>query len=317
MAVAPEIEPDHARRLSRSDWWQIANRMRQASKRHQASVLAGGVAFYGFLSMLPALVALVSGYGLLADPEDVRRQVDLLAGGLPEAVQAAVYREMSTLVVRSSRTLSLEATIGLFAAIWAATKGTKALITALSFAFGQQETRGFIRLKLTAFLFTAGAIVFGVLSIGAMIVLPIVMSHLGLSLLAQHLAVWLRWPALALVLLFGLAVTYHYGPARPPGRWRWVTAGSVVAAALWLAGTAVFSWFVSRFASGGKVDGSLGVVITLLTWFLLSAHIFIIGAELNAEIARQRAADGIRVGDEPEPRRREQSRREVDYDAWP
>ena len=292
MAVAPNIEPHRGRRLSRSDWWQIANRMRQAGKRHQASVLAGGVAFYGFLSILPALVALVSGYGLLANPDDVRNQVDLLAGGLPQAVQAAIYREMSALVARSSSTLSLEATVGLFAAIWAATKGTQALITALSFAFGQKETRGFIRLKVTAFLFTAGAILFGVLAIGAMIVLPIVLSHLGLSLLTQHLATRLRWPALALVLLFALAVAYHYGPARPPGRWRWVTAGSVVATILWLVGTALFSWFVSTFASGGKVDGSLGVVITLLTWFLISAHIFIIGAELNAEIARQRSPGG-------------------------
>jgi membrane protein len=292
MAVAPNIEPHRGRRLSRADWWQIINRMRQAGKRHQASVLAGGVAFYGFLSILPALVALVSGYGLLANPEDVRRQVDLLAGGLPQAVQAAIYREMSSLVARSSSTLSLEATVGLFAAIWAATKGTQALITALSFAFGQKETRGFIRLKVTAFLFTAGAILFGVLSMGAMIVLPIVLSHLGLSALTQHLATRLRWPALALVLLFALAVAYHYGPARPPGRWRWVTAGSVVATVLWLAGTALFSWFVSTFASGGKVDGSLGVVITLLTWFLISAHIFIIGAELNAEIARQRSPGG-------------------------
>ena len=300
MAVAPNIEPDRARRLSLSDWRQIAHRMRQASRRHQASILAGGVAFYGFLSMLPALVALVSGYGLLADPEAVRRQVDTLAGGLPDAVQAAIYQEMSRLVARSSSALSLEAGVAVVAATWAATKGTKALITALSLAFGQRETRGFIRLKLTAFLFTAGAILFGVLAIGAMIVLPIVMSRLGLSQVTQHLAVWLRWPAVAAALLFGLAVAYHYGPARPPGRWRWVTAGSVLATVLLMAGSALFSWFVTTFASGGKVDGSLGVIITLLTWFLISAHIFIIGAELNAEIERQRTRG-----------------RELEYDARP
>jgi uncharacterized BrkB/YihY/UPF0761 family membrane protein len=63
-------------------------------------------------------------------------------------------------------------------------------------------------------------------------------------------------------------------------------------------------------------------VITLLTWFLLSAHVFIIGAELNAEITRQRTTGGMRIGDpvepaEPEPRSREHGTREVDYDAWP
>ena len=64
-------------------WRQIADGMRNATRRHHSSILAGGVAFYAFLSMFPALAALVSGYGLLADAEHVRRQVDMLAGGLP------------------------------------------------------------------------------------------------------------------------------------------------------------------------------------------------------------------------------------------
>jgi membrane protein len=264
--------------------------MMQPDRRHQAGVVAGGVAFYAFLSMFPALMALVSGYGLLSDPADVRKQVDVLAGGLPEAVQGVIYREMSQLVNRSPRTLSLEAAISIGAAIWAATKGTKALITALSLAFGQRETRGYIRLNVTAFLFTAGALVFGVLSIAATIVVPIVLDHLRLPLLTQHLMRWLRWPALAVVMLFGLAVAYYFGPSQTPARWRWLSPGAVVATALWMAGTALFTWFVSTFASSGTVDGSLGVIITLLTWFLLSAHIFIIGAELNAETEQAHAA---------------------------
>jgi membrane protein len=176
-------------------------------------------------------------------------------------------------------------------AVWAATKGTKALITAVSLAFGQRETRGYIRLNLTAFLFTAGAIVLGVVAVGATIILPVVLGHLGLSYATQHLMRWLRWPALAVVMLLGLAVAYHYGPSEPPSRWRWVTPGAVVATLLWMAGSALFTWFVSTFASSRTVDGSLGVIITLLTWFLLSAHIFIIGGELNAELDRLRTGE--------------------------
>jgi membrane protein len=105
----------------------------------------------------------------------------------------------------------------------------------------------------------------------------------------QHLIAWARWPAVAAVMLFGLAVVYHYGPSQPPGEWRWVTPGAVMATVLWMAGTVLFTWFVSTFASSsGKVDGSLGVIITLLTWFLLSAYILILGAELNAELERVR-----------------------------
>jgi membrane protein len=277
------------RRLGWAGWRGIANRMRSATKRHRASVLAGGVAFFAFLSMFPALAALVSLYGLVADPRDVAHQIDGFSGALPPDVRAAIHDQMARLTARSSQTLSLEAAIGIIAAIWAATKGMKALITGLSLAFDQRETRGFIRLNATAFLFTMGAIVFGAISIAAVIVLPVVLSFFHLSQLGEQLVRWLRWPMLTVIVLSGLSVAYHYGPAQTPVRRRLLTPGSLAATALWLAGSAIFSWFVSFTTKGDRIDGSLSVIITILTWFLLSAYIVILGAELDAEIAREAA----------------------------
>ena len=274
-----------------SRWRQIARAMRDATRRHHASIFAGGVAFYGFLSMFPALAALVSGYGLLADPDHVRRQVDRLAGVLPGEVRALIIDQITRLTVRSTGTLTIEAVVGIVAALWAATKGMRALITGLSLAFGQQETRGFVRLNATAFLFTVGAVVGGGIAIAGVIVLPIVLSFLRLSALTAHLFRWLRWPALMLVTLLALEIAYHFGPARPPGRWRWITPGSAVATALWLAGSALFSWFASGLGKSDIIDGSLAVVITMLTWFLLSAYVVILGAELNVEIERTRTRE--------------------------
>jgi len=87
-----------------------------------------------------------------------------------------------------------------------------------------------------------------------------------------------------------LSVAYHRGPAHVPATRRWVSPGSLAATTLWLAGSALFSWFASTYAKTDRVDGSLGVIITILTWFLLSAYIVILGAELDAEIAREIAA---------------------------
>jgi membrane protein len=269
-------------------WRGVADRMRQATKRHHGTILAGGVAFFAFLSMFPALAALVSLYGLVADPDDVTRQVDALAGALPGEVRALITDQLSRLAARSRGTLSLEVAAGIIAAVWAATKGMKALITGLSLAFGQEETRGFVRLNLTAFLFTMAAIVFAAISIGAVIVFPVVLSFFRLPHLGEQLIRWLRWPALTLAVLFALSVAYRYGPAHPPRRPRWVTVGSLAATVVWLAGSAVFSWFVSASAAGDRIDASLSVVLTLLTWFLLSAYVVILGAELDAEIARER-----------------------------
>jgi membrane protein len=283
-------------------WRRIVNQMRSATRRHAASVLAGGVAFFAFLSILPALAALVSIYGLVANPDDVARQVEAVAGALPSDVQRAIHDQVSALTGRSPGTLSIEAAIGIIAAIWAATKGMKALITGLSLAFGQQETRGFIRLNATAFAFTLGSIVAGVIGIAAVIVLPMVLSFLHLSRLGEELIRWLRWPTLSVLVLVGLSVAYRFGPARPPPRRRWVTLGSLAATALWLAGSAIFSWVASATTKTDRIDGSLGVVITVLTWFLLSAYVVILGAELDAEIARD--AEAARSPEEPERRGR-------------
>jgi membrane protein len=260
--------------------------MRDPTRRHHASIFAGGVAFYGFLSMFPALAALVSTYGLLADPNHVRSQIDALAGGLPDQVRGALYNQISRLTARSTGTLSIEVAAGIVAALWAATKGMRALITGLSLAFGQEETRGFIRLNVTAFLFTVGAVFGGAIAVAGLIVLPLLLSFLRLSGATGYLFTWLRWPALTVVTLLGLAVVYHFGPARPPERWRWITPGSAVATALWLTGSALFSWFASRVGKTDAIDGSLAVVITMLTWFLLSAYVVIIGAELDVELRR-------------------------------
>jgi membrane protein len=279
-------------------WRGIFKRMRQASHRHQASVLAGGVAFFSFLAIWPALAAMVSIYGILANPEDVTGHLDAMLGALPADLRGAIHEQVTRLAARSSGTLSLEAAIGIVAAVWAATKGTKALITGLSLAFGQRETRGFVRLNATAFLFTLGSIVAGVISIGLVIVLPTVLTFLRLSRFGEELIRWLRWPTLSVLVLAGLSLAYRFGPAHPPPRRRWVTPGSLAATALWLAGSAVFSWAASMTTKSDRIDGSLGVIITILTWFLLSAYVVILGAELDAEIARD-ATEAPPLGDHP------------------
>jgi membrane protein len=267
-------------------WRDIFKRMRRASQRHEASVLAGGVAFFSFLAIWPALAALVSIYGIVANPEDVTGHLDTVVGALPADLRSAILEQVTKLAARSSGTLTLEAAIGIIAAVWAAAKGMKALITGLSLAFGEQETRGFIQLNATAFLFTLGSIVAGVIGIGFVIVLPMVLSLFHLSRFREELIRWLRWPTLSLLVLAGLSLAYRFGPARPPPRRRWVTPGSLAATALWLAGSAIFSWAASMTTKSDRIDGSLGVIITILTWFLLSAYVVILGAELDAEIAR-------------------------------
>jgi membrane protein len=265
--------------------------MKRELKEDDVSMVAGSVAFYAFLAIFPALAALVSIYGLLADPADVGRQVAAMGSILPANARTGLQSELAQLASRSSGSLSIGGILSIALALWSANKGTKALLSALNIAFDQKESRGFIKLNAVSLLITVGALMGALLAIAGVIALPALLGHLGLSGLGAFLVRWLRWPVLAAMVLLGLATIYRYGPARAKAKWRWVTPGSLLGTALWLGGSALFSWYVSSFGNYDKVYGAVGVIIIVLTWFLLSAYAVILGAELNGELERQTAAD--------------------------
>jgi len=101
----------------------------------------------------------------------------------------------------------------------------------------------------------------------------------------------LRWPLLAILVLFLLAIFYRYGPCRRVAKWRWVSVGSLFATAVWLLASAGFSLYVSNFAHYDRMYGSLGAVIILLLWLYISFYIVLLGAEINAELELQTLVD--------------------------
>jgi membrane protein len=303
--VAPGERGQHGRDAAKpSDipargWRDVLKRTYREIAQDNVSVVAGGVAFYAFLSVFPALTALVSLWGLIADPADVDRQLAPFVQVIPPDAQKMLHDQLAHLAAQPSGSLGLSALASIAIAVWSAGKGTGALITALDIANDQAETRGFLHLAALRLALTVGAILFVLLALGGVVLVPALFGLLGLSGLGAQLVTWLRWPVLAVAVMFGLAVLYHVGPARTPARWRWVTPGAVVATVLWLLGSAGFSFFVSHFGSYDHTYGSLGAIVVLLTWFLLSAYVVILGAELNSELERQTVTDTT-VGP-PEP----------------
>jgi membrane protein len=93
-----------------------------------------------------------------------------------------------------------------------------------------------------------------------------------------------RWPLLAGLMLVGLAMLYRYAPDRDGARFRWLSWGSLLATALWLAGSGLFSLYVNSFANYNRTYGVLGAVIVLLIWLFLTSFVVLLGAELNREL---------------------------------
>lgn len=280
-------------------WRDILLRTKTQLGRDNVSLVAAGVAFYAFLSLFPALAAILFVYGLVFDPAQIEQQIDQLVRFIP--VEAAeILRDRLRQV--STQTDSLLGA-GLFAsallALWSANKGMKALMTALNIIYNEEESRGFFKLNSIALLLTTGAVVFFVLALTLIAGVPTFMGKFGSPDWLVYTVNLGRWPVLALLLAIALGVLYRFGPSRSSARWRWLSIGSVVSLVLWLGVSLLFSVYVAQFGNYDKTYGSLGAVVVLLFWLYFTSIAILIGAELNGETEHQTRRDTTTGKEQP------------------
>jgi membrane protein len=173
----------------------------------------------------------------------------------------------------------------------------KAIIDALNVVYDEKEKRGFFWLNLTSLTLTVAAIISLLFAIAAVVVLPVLLNYVGLTDFSEILLRVLRWPALLLLIITGLAVLYRFGPSRTEPRWEWLSVGSVAAAVAWLVASALLSWYLANFANYDATYGSLGAAIGLMMWLWISTIVILFGTEFNSEI--ERARDSTVGGDKP------------------
>jgi membrane protein len=279
-------------------WKDIALRTYHDIGENRLSLIAAGVTFFTLLAIFPAVAALVSCYGLVADASTINDQLASLQGILPQGALEIIGDQVKRLNEQGNTTLGFSLLAGIALSVWSANGGVKHVFDALNLVYNEREKRSFVVLNLVSLGFTAGALLFLILALSAVVILPVVLSYIGFGPDAWWLTL-LRWPALLVAVLLGLALLYRYGPSRDAPRWRWVTPGSALAAVLWIAASLLFSWYVAHFGSYNKTYGSLGAAIGFMTWIWLSTMIVLVGAQVNAEMEHQTAEDTT-VG-EPQP----------------
>jgi membrane protein len=253
--------------------------------------LAGGVAFFTLLAMVPALTAGVSLYALFADARAIQTQLNLLSDIVPPAAIDIVRDEIARIVANSDGRLTLSFLGGLALSLWSANAGIKALFEALNIVNGEEEQRSFVRLNTFSLLLTMGGIAAVLLVISGVVVLPLVFSAIGFPSAKLTIIAYSRWPGMLLLAMAAFGILYRYGPSRRLAQARWITIGSLTAAFVWLAMSAAFSWYLSHVANYTATYGALGAVIGLMMWMWLPAVIVLVGARLNAEIEHQTAID--------------------------
>jgi membrane protein len=280
-------------------WWDIMKRVVNDISERRLMTEAAGVTFYALLSLFPALAALISIYGLFADPRTVGDQLQSLSGVVPGGGMDIISAQVHSLTDHGAGALSVGAVIGILTSLWSSNQATKGLFDALNVVYDEKEKRGFVLRTVITLAFTLASLLFVVVAIAAVIAVPIVLNVIGLGGVAATLLNLLRWPLLLVFVALLLACLYRIGPSRQRARWRWLTWGSCFAAVAWVIVSLAFSWYVSSFGSYNKTYGSLGAVIGFMTWIWLSALVVLIGGDINAEMELQTARDTTTGPEQP------------------
>jgi membrane protein len=165
------------------------------------------------------------------------------------------------------------------------------MLAALNVAYDESEQRGFLRYQATAFAITLAAILAVVVGLAILVFMPATLQFLGLTAHQKGLIQTISYIMLLVFVMASLSVLYRFGPSRQLAKWKWITPGSLLATALWLGVSALFSWYVANMASYDATYGPLAAVVGVLMWFYLTAFVVLLGAELNSELELQTARD--------------------------
>ncbi|GAA1740815.1 YihY/virulence factor BrkB family protein [Nonomuraea sp. AD125B] len=288
--------PDGPGEFPRRTWWTVLKRTIIEFKNDRLQDLAAGLTYYAVLSIFPALIVLVSVFGLLG-----RGDAAAQLSGVMVLVPAEVRDLMVTSIQAAQNgagAASAVAIVGLVVALWSASGYIAAFIRAGNTIYDIDEGRPFWKTTPLRIGLTLLATV--LLAVGAIAVTLTgdLAAALGRALGLGEAAVlaWdiLKWPIMVLVAAGLIMLLYWAAPnVRQPGL-RWISPGSILAIVLWVIVSGGFALYVANFASYSKTYGALAGIVVFLVWLWLSNMALLLGAEFDAELIRQRAIAGGR-----------------------
>ena len=289
-ATARHAAPESPTDIGGRRWWTVLKRTVSEFRDDNLADWAAALTYYGVLAMFPALIALVSILGLIGDSA-TQPLIDNLTALTPSTAGDIIESSIEN-ITASEGAAGLALVIGLAIALWSASGYVGAFSRASNVIYEVDEGRPFWKLKPLQIALTAGMILLlGVCAIAVMVTGPLaeaVGDLVGLE--GTVLTIWdiAKWPVIALVVVTMFAVLYWAAPnVKQPG-FQWITPGGVLAVAVWIVASGLFAFYVANFSSYNATYGTLAGVVIFLVWLWVTNVAILLGAELNAELERQR-----------------------------
>ncbi len=272
-------------------WKRIVSRTYQQIGTADLSLKCAGVAFFAFLSIFPVLACLVLIYGLFADTSSLNGHMSVLREFTPPSVFDIVEERLSALLSQPQVGLGIGLAVSFTLALWSGSRGTNALISTISSAYHEHAERHFLKSAALSLGLTLGALVFVTIALFTIAFIPAIVNLIQLPNAAETVAMYTRWPILALFVAVSLAILFRFAPHRNGAKWSWIAPGAIVSTLLWIVLSILFSIYVEQFGNYSATFGSLSVAVVMMLWLYYSTMAIALGAALNAEMEHQTKVD--------------------------
>jgi membrane protein len=286
-----DVKPDSPTDLTKPSWTYIARKTVREFSQDQCTDLAAALTYYSVLALFPAAIALLSLVGLVGKgPKTVDTLLQILTD--VGASSAADTLEPTLTELSTTPSAGPALVIGLATALWSASGYVGAFGRGMNRIYEVEEGRPIWKLRPVMLLVTVITVVLtAVVALGLVVTGPAAQAvgdAIGVG--STIVTVWniAKWPVLLVIVVLIVALLYYATPNVKQPRFRWISAGAVVAIVVWLVASAAFGFYVANFSSYDKTYGSLAGVIAFLLWLWITNLALLFGAELDAELERGR-----------------------------
>jgi membrane protein len=301
------------RTLPKRSWPTVLKRTVKEFQDDNLTDWAAALTYYAVLALFPGLIVLVALVGLLGEyPRTTNALLDIVAQVGPSSA-VDTFRGPVEGVVKSKGGAGALLGFGLIAALWSASGYIGAFMRASNTIYERDEGRPFWKLRpLQVAVTLAMVIALTLVAIGLVVSGPLAQAIgdvIGLGSAAVTIWGIAKWPVMLVLVMAMVATLYHVAPNVKQPKFRFISAGGVAAVVIWIAASAGFALYAANFGSYNKTYGSLAGVIVFLMWMWITNVALLFGAELDAEVERERelkagvpAEDAIQLPPRAEPK---------------
>jgi membrane protein len=294
--------PDHPGEFDKRNWKQLLKRTGKEFQNDNLTDWAAALTYYAILALFPALLVLVALLGVVGQQDTINTFIGSMRDAGLSGAADNIEQPLNDVVNQKGGAGALLG-FGLLGAVWSASGYLGAFMRASNSIYEVEEGRPFWKLRpLQVALTVVGILVLAFVLIGIVVSGPLaeaIGDTIGLGGQAVTIYSIAKWPLLIAVVMLLFAGLYYAAPNVKQPKFRWVTVGGVVAVLVWIVASAAFGFYVSNFGSYNKTYGTLGGVISFLVWMWITNIAILFGAELDAELERERELEaGINAEDE-------------------